>query len=69
MESMRELLSYENGLSKNSTTSADSTAGNGLTGVGGSISQATSCDSMMCHDPFYDRFPWFRLVGRYDAHL
>ena len=23
-------------------------------------------DSMTGTDPFYDRFPWFRLVGRYD---
>ena len=23
---------------------------------------------LMGGDPFYDRYPWFRLIGRYDTH-
>lgn len=46
---MREMLSCELNLSK---------AGSDV------MSQASSHDSLLCHDPFYDRFPWFRLVGR-----
>jgi len=32
-------------------------------------SNGGSNDSLTCNDPFYDRFPWFRLVGRYAASV
>lgn len=27
-------------------------------------SQNITNDDIECSDPFYDRFPWFRLIGR-----
>ena len=30
-------------------------------------SPEATISSMTGTDPFYDRFPWFRLVGRYDV--
>jgi hypothetical protein len=29
-----------------------------------SVDDDVSMDVWMGNDPFYDRFPWFRLVGR-----
>ena len=29
----------------------------------------SNVENMTCGDPFYDRFPWFRLVGRAFVYL
>ena len=54
---------YYNSVIDSSANSKDSTA-NLLT-----LDPNNSMETMLGGDPFYDRFPWFRLIGRSFVYL
>jgi kinesin family protein 1 len=62
LELMREMYHQEAELSPNSPQHQGGNQGGGR--GGGAVAE-----NMSGNDPFYDRFPWFRLIGRSFIHI
>jgi len=64
LSNMREMLKYEKSPTSPSSSTRSSFSVKEEDRRASHAGSTSSTSSLMCNDPFYDRFPWFRLVGR-----